>query len=118
MMKKIIPHRELTRAERAAIRKLVKDLCVNYDHEYGCLLLNGDCYMFYGVAYTNTGMCKYFRNAILPIAPVIEAMLKGGEKVETRSCGICDRAFLVNGKKNTARTFARAKRNADNSVNT
>ena len=30
-------YRELTRAERAAIRKLVKDLCANYDHEYGCL---------------------------------------------------------------------------------
>ena len=26
--------RELTRAERTAIRKLVVDACANYDHEY------------------------------------------------------------------------------------
>jgi len=91
-------HRELTRAERAAIRKLVKDLCANYDHEYGCLLLDGDCYMFYGVAYTNTGMCKYFRNAVLPTEPVLEAVLTGGAAVETRPCALCGEAFPVNGK--------------------
>ena len=90
---------ELTRSERATIRKLVKDLCANYDNEHGCLLLNGECYMFYGVAYTNTGMCKYFRNVVLPTAPVIEAMLTGCSKVETRPCGICGEAFPVNGKK-------------------
>ena len=30
--------RELTREERASIRKLVLSLCANYDREYGCLL--------------------------------------------------------------------------------
>ena len=33
------PPRELTRVERSAMKKLVKDLCANFDHEYGCLLL-------------------------------------------------------------------------------
>ena len=33
--------RELTRAERTAIRKLVTSMCANYDKEYGCLLLPG-----------------------------------------------------------------------------
>ena len=91
--------RELTRAERGAIRKLVKGLCANYDHEYGCLLLDRDCYMFYGVAYTNTGLCKYFRNSILPTHALLEATLTSGVSVETRPCGICGKAFPVNGKK-------------------
>ena len=92
-------HRELTRAERAEIRKLVKCLCANYDHEYGCLLLDDNCYMFYGVAYTNTGMCKYFRNAVLPTEPALEAVLTGGGAVETRPCSICGEAFPADGKK-------------------
>ena len=29
--------RELTRAERTAIRKLVTSMCANYDKDYGCL---------------------------------------------------------------------------------
>ena len=91
-------HRELTRAERAAIRKLVKTSCANYDYEYGCLLLNDDCYMFYGVAYTNTGMCKYFRKAVLPTEPALEAVLTGGAAVETRICPMCSKDFPVNNK--------------------
>ena len=86
-------HRELTRAERAAIRKLVKDLCANYDHEYGCLLLEDNCYMFYGVAFTNTGMCKYFRNAVLPTDPALENILTGDGSVETRPCAVCGEDF-------------------------
>lgn len=30
--------RELTREEKATIRKLVTKWCANYDKEYGCLL--------------------------------------------------------------------------------
>ena len=37
--------RELTREEKRAIRKLVFSLCANYDREYGCLPLDGPCYM-------------------------------------------------------------------------
>ena len=91
-------HRELTGAERAAIRKLVKSLCANYDHEYGCLLLDDNCYMFYGVAYTNIGMCKYFRRAVLPTDPVMEAMLTGNEAAETRPCGVCGAEFPAHRK--------------------
>ena len=98
-MKKIMKHRELTRTERTAIRKLVKDLCANYDSEYGCLPMNSTCYMFYGVGYTNTGMCKYFHKAVLPTNPALEAILTSGEVVETRFCGICGRTFPANRKK-------------------
>lgn len=37
--------RELTRAERTAIRKLVIAMCANYDKAYGCLPLDCECYM-------------------------------------------------------------------------
>jgi hypothetical protein len=90
----ITNHRELTRSERSAIKKLVRDLCANYDYEHGCLLLEDNCYMFYGVAYTNTGMCKYFRKAVLPTDPALEAVLTGAEAVEMRPCAVCGTAFV------------------------
>ena len=110
--------RELTRAERAVIRKLVNDLCDNYDRDYGCLLLDDNCYMFYGVAYTNTGLCKYFRDSVLPTDALLEAVLTGGGTVETRPCGICGGAFPVNGKKaycsDACAGKAHRKRNREN----
>jgi hypothetical protein len=91
--------RELTRAERSAIKKLVKDLCANYDHEYGCLPLDDNCYMICGVGYTNTAMCRYFRESVLPTDPALEAVLTGNEAIETRLCGICGGVFPADGKK-------------------
>jgi len=88
--------RELTRAERAAIRKLVKDLCANYDREYGCLPLCGDCYML-GKWWTGS-FCKYFTRAVLPTDPALEAMLAQGAAVEMRECRICGEAFPADGK--------------------
>ena len=90
--------RELTRAERSAIQKLVKDLCANYDNKFGCLILDGACYMFYGVAFTNTGLCRYFREAVLPTDPLMEAMLTGGGYVETRRCAVCGELFPASGR--------------------
>ena len=92
-------HRELTRDEKNAIKKLVKELCANYSHEYGCLPLDDACYMIYGIGYTNTGMCKYFRESVLPTNPALQAVLTGGGTVETRSCSTCGRTFPVDGKK-------------------
>ena len=65
--------RELTREEKSAIRKLVFSLCANYDREYGCLPLDGPCYML-GKCWTGT-YCRYFRDAVLPNDPVLEAAL-------------------------------------------
>ena len=40
------PERELTRSERAAIRRLVTSLCANYDcQDKLCLPLDCPCYM-------------------------------------------------------------------------
>ena len=90
--------RELTCAERTAIRKLVVDICANYDRNYGCLPLDCDCYMFYGVAYTNTGMCKYFRKAVLPVDPILETSLTGGKTTDMRSCAFCGEPFPIKGR--------------------
>lgn len=40
------PARELTPKERRDIRRLVIAACASYDSEYGCLPLDGPCYMF------------------------------------------------------------------------
>ena len=111
-------HRELTRAERTAIRKLVKEQCANYDCKCGCLLFNDECYMFYGVAFTNTGMCKYFRNAVLPADSILEAILTSNTVIETRTCPICSKDFPVNNKQlyctNVCADEAHRRRNREN----
>ena len=88
--------RELTRNERAAIRKLVTGMCANYDSEYGCLPLDCECYML-GKWWTGA-YCKYFQNAVLPLDPVLEAMLTGGEIPTLDKCAACGKPFVAQGK--------------------
>jgi len=88
--------RELTRQERTAIRKLVTGLCANYDSEYGCLPLDCECYML-NKWWTGT-YCKYFRNAVLPTDPVLEAALLGLTAPDTQACPICGNSFVEQGK--------------------
>jgi hypothetical protein len=91
--------RELTRAERAAIRRLVVSQCANHDGESGCLPLDGACYML--GKYWTGAYCKYFRKAVLPVDPALEAALLGGAApaVETRPCAVCGKAFPVSGNR-------------------
>ena len=91
--------RELTRAELVTMKKLVRSLCANYDHEYGCLLLDDKCYMLYGVAYNCSALCKYFRNAVLPNDPALEAVFAGTEMPETEPCAFCGKPFVTKGKR-------------------
>lgn len=89
--------RELTRAEKAAIRKLVLSLCANYDREYECLPLDGPCYML-EKCWTGA-YCRYFREAVLPNDPALEAaLLAEGPVPETRLCPVCGRSFLPDGR--------------------
>ena len=92
--------RELTRAELRDTRRLATEMCANYDHEYGCLLLDGRCYMHYGIAYTNSGLCKYFRDAVLPLNPQLEAVFNGENIADQiKHCEICgDELFSVGNK--------------------
>ena len=75
--------RELTREEKGKIRALVTKWCANYDREYGCLPLDCECYML-GKCWTGA-YCRYFRDAVLPLDPVLEAGLTAeGPAPETR----------------------------------
>ena len=91
--------RELTRTECKEIRQLVKNMCANYDRENGCLQLNDTCYMLYGVAHTNSPLCNYFRNAVLPTNPTLEALMTGSGTFDMRDCGMCGEYFSSHSKK-------------------
>ena len=89
--------RELTRDERKGIRKLVTEMCANYDREYGCLPLDCECYML-GKCWTGA-YCHYFREAVLPLDPVLTASIcEDGLAPDTRLCSICGRPFLPEGR--------------------
>ncbi len=88
--------RELTRQEKAAIRRLVTKWCANYDKDCGCLPLDCECYML-GKCWTGA-YCRYFRAAVLPLDPVLERSLTVERITETRPCPVCGRAFLPDGR--------------------
>lgn len=66
-------HRELTGREKQRIKKLITSLCANHDKEYGCLPLDYECPMF-GICYTNSALCSYFRKSVLPEDAELEAV--------------------------------------------
>ena len=85
--------RELTRDERAAIRKLVTGMCANYDPEYGCLPLECPCYML-GKCWTGA-YCQYFQSAILPLDSALEAALTGRAGTASQKiCPVCGAAYI------------------------
>ena len=91
-MERVKPEpRELTRSERAAIRKLVTGMCANYDPEYGCLPLDCPCYMLN--KWWTGAYCKYFQNAVLPLDFALEAALMGNNAAR-KICPVCGAAFV------------------------
>ena len=85
--------RELTRAERAAIRGLVKRWCANYDPEYGCLPLDCPCYMLH--KWWTGGLCRYFERSVLPVEPSLEAILTGNDTSQRqKKCPVCGKLYL------------------------
>lgn len=88
--------RELTREEKRKIRALVVKWCANYNKEYGCLPLECECYMF-GKFWTGA-YCRYFREAVLPLDPALEAaLLTEGPPPVFKPCPICGGAVPVDG---------------------
>ncbi len=86
--------RELSREERLAIRKLVTEMCANYQREYGCLPLEGACYMLLKV-YTGA-YCRYFREAVLPLNPALESALTGRDISDMRRlCPVCGAEYIA-----------------------
>jgi len=95
----LIRPRELFKSEIREIHRLAVLMCANYDNHYKeCLLLNDACYMTYGVAYNCNGLCKYFRNAILPLNPKLEYIFAGKHQPDEKQCIICGNPFIVNGR--------------------
>jgi hypothetical protein len=86
-----IEPRELTRYEKTSIKRLVTTLCASYCKEYGCLLLDDGCVML--IKCWTGGGCKYFRNAVLPNDPVLEAALIQGKPMKIRHCAVCGNTF-------------------------
>ncbi len=114
--------RELTREERAEIKRLVTELCANFDKRYGCLPLDGACYMLlknHAGAY-----CKYFKAAVLPLNPALETSLTtqeayslrklcpvcGGAYIPTTSQAYCSEACRVTGQREDTRRRQRKRR--------
>lgn len=92
------PSRELTREERREIKQLVTSMCANYDREHGCLPLDyGRCYMLDKC--WMGGLCKYFRDAVLPLNPALEASLLNEDATEhTKACVVCGAHFKPSGR--------------------
>jgi len=85
--------RELTRAERKAIRKMVTEICANYDNHYNiCLPLDCPCYMLN--KWWTGAYCRYFQNAVLPCDPILEAVLLGKDTRFQKICPVCGAAYI------------------------
>ena len=94
--------RELTRTEKAAIRKLVTSLCANYDSRYGCLPKNDECYML--TKCWTGALCRYFRDAVLPNDLGLQTALTDTSTVtEAIACPVCGNAFFLMGAHGTVR---------------
>ena len=108
--------RELTREEKRKIRALVTKWCANYDKEYGCLPLECECYMF-GKCWTGA-YCRYFREAVLPLDPALEAALMSeGPPPEFKPCPVCGGPSPWMGGWPTARRLVQRKPTAASNGN-
>ncbi len=105
--------RELTSKEKQRIKNLVTKNCANYDKNYGCLLLEGGCYMFTKF-YANDKICKYFRNCLLSLDSELEAVFTDKP---TKTCKLCGKKFSADSKKiycsELCREEARKRSNAE-----
>ena len=96
------PMRELTPKEIRSIRKLVTSKCANYDKEYGCLPLDCECPMF-GICYTHSAMCSYFRESVLPNDPELSAAFS---RCPPSAASIAASLFWLTGARYTALQIA------------
>lgn len=109
--------RELTRSERAAIRRLVTGQCANYDgREKICLSLDSPCYMFHK-CWTG-GICRYFLEAVLPADPALASAITGIDtSLRQKKCPVCGKMYLPVTSQaycsDACRTYARRKSERD-----
>ena len=99
------PERELTRSERAAIRRLVTSLCANYDcQDKLCLPLDCPCYMLN--KWWTGAFCRYFRAAVLPTEPKLESALTGEDLSGRRYARSAERLTFRSQARRIVRIFA------------
>ena len=107
------PLRELTRKERAAIRRLATELCANYDNQDNlCLPLDCPCYMLH--KWWTGAYCRYFEKAVLPTDPALESAITGDDtSLKQKICPVCGKSYLPTTSQaycsDFCRTFARRK---------
>lgn len=77
---------QMTGRQRYRANALIKKLCANYD-DGNCLLLDeGEgCVCVQSISYSL--LCRYFRNAVLPAEPSLEAEILGTHPDRCVSCG-------------------------------
>lgn len=86
--------RDLSRSERSAVRDLILKSpgCANCDQQTGeCLPLEVKCPMLQ-LQFNGATLCEYFRIAVLPENPELEAVFSG-ESYDLKTCPICQRKF-------------------------
>ena len=79
---------QMTGRQRYKANALIKRLCANYDGGNCLLLDDGEpCVCVQSISYSL--LCKYFRNAVLPAEPKLEAeILMSGAKTACERCGV------------------------------
>jgi hypothetical protein len=86
--------RDLTRAEKAAVRDLILGSpgCANCDRQTGeCLPLEVRCPML-DLQFNGATLCTYFKAAVLPENPELEAIFTG-RGTDLKVCPICHKKF-------------------------
>ena len=76
----------LTPKQRQRANALIKRLCANYEGGNCLALDDGEpCVCVQSISYSL--LCKYFRNAVLPAEPMLEANILGTRFERCVSCG-------------------------------
>ena len=76
----------LTPKHRQSANALIKRLCANYEGGNCLALDDGEpCVCVQSISYSL--LCKYFRNAVLPAEPMLEANILGTRLERCVSCG-------------------------------
>lgn len=77
---------QMTPKQRQGANVLIKRICANYDGGNCLLLDDGEpCVCVQSISYSL--LCKYFRNAVLPAEPLLEAEILGMHPDRCISCG-------------------------------
>ena len=87
--------RKMTGQQRYRANALIKKLCANYD-DGNCLLLDDGEGCVCVQSISNSLFCNYFRNAVLPADPSLEADILG---THPDRCVFCGKPIIKRGNR-------------------